>query len=141
MNWLALEASARGSPLVMIDVFDETGQPLAPGVTGEVVCRGSDLCKGYEGNPEATQTAFRSGWFHTGDIGFKDADGYLHLVDRSKDLIISGGFNIYPGEVERCCGRIRPSGDCAVIGVPHEKWGEAVTAVAEPKPGARCPRG
>jgi acyl-CoA synthetase (AMP-forming)/AMP-acid ligase II len=129
----------RGSPLVMIDVFDETGQPLAPGEKGEVVCRGSNLCKGYEGNPEATQTAFRNGWFHTGDIGFKDADGYLHLVDRSKDLIISGGFNIYPGEVEQVLWTHPAVQDCAVIGVPHEKWGEAVTAVVELKPGASVP--
>lgn len=126
----------RGSPLVMIDVFDEKGQPVAPGEKGEVVCRGPSLCKGYEGNPEATRAAFQSGWFHTGDIGFKDADGYLHLVDRSKDLIISGGFNIYPGEVEQVLWTHPAVQDCAVIGIPHEKWGEAVTAVVELKPGA-----
>lgn len=126
----------RGSPLVMIDVFDERGQPVAPGEKGEVVCRGPNLCKGYEGNPDATRAAFQSGWFHTGDIGFKDPDGYLHLVDRSKDLIISGGFNVYPGEVEQVLWTHPAVQDCAVIGVPHEKWGEAVTAVVELKPGA-----
>ena len=126
----------RGSPLVMIDVFDEQGQTVAPGEKGEVVCRGPNLCKGYEGNPEATRAAFQSGWFHTGDIGFRDAEGYLHLVDRSKDLIITGGFNIYPGEVEQVLWTHPAVQDCAVIGVPHEKWGEAVTAVVELKPGA-----
>lgn len=126
----------RGSPLVMIDVFDEAGQPVAAGGKGEVVCRGSNLCKGYEGNLEATQTAFKDGWFRTGDIGFRDAEGYLHLVDRSKDLIISGGFNVYPGEVEQVLWTHPAVQDCAVIGVPHERWGEAVTAVVELKPGA-----
>lgn len=126
----------RGSPLVMIDVLDDAGQSVDPGEKGEVVCRGPNLCKGYEGNPEATQSAFQGGWFHTGDIGFRDADGYLHLVDRSKDLIISGGFNIYPGEVEQVLWTHPAVQDCAVIGVPHEKWGEAVTAVVELKPGA-----
>jgi acyl-CoA synthetase (AMP-forming)/AMP-acid ligase II len=126
----------RGSPLVMVDVFDEKGRPVSPGEKGEVVCRGPNLCNGYEGNPEATKAAFQSGWFHTGDIGFKDAEGYLHLVDRSKDLIISGGFNIYPGEVEQVLWTHPAVQDCAVIGVPHEKWGEAVTAVVELKPGA-----
>jgi acyl-CoA synthetase (AMP-forming)/AMP-acid ligase II len=126
----------RGSPLVMVDVFDEQGQPVAAGEKGEVVCRGPNLCKGYEGNPEATRAAFQTGWFRTGDIGFKDAEGYLHLVDRSKDLIITGGFNIYPGEVEQVLWTHPAVQDCAVIGVPHEKWGEAVTAVVELKPGA-----
>jgi acyl-CoA synthetase (AMP-forming)/AMP-acid ligase II len=126
----------RGSPLVMIDVFDDNGQPVAPLEKGEVVCRGPNLCKGYEGNPEATRTAFQSGWFHTGDIGFRDEEGYLHLVDRSKDLIITGGFNIYPGEVEQVLWTHPAVQDCAVIGIPHEKWGEAVTAVVELKPGA-----
>lgn len=126
----------RGSPLVMIDVFDDSGQPVAPGAKGEVVCRGTNLCKGYEGNAEATQSAFQGGWFHTGDIGFRDPEGYLHLVDRSKDVIISGGFNVYPGEVEQVIWTHPAVQDCAVIGVPDEKWGEAVTAVVELKPGA-----
>ena len=126
----------RGSPLVMIDVFNKHGHPVATGEKGEVVCRGTNLCGGYNANPEATREAFVDGWFHTGDIGFKDDGGYLHLVDRSKDIIISGGFNIYPGEVEQVLWTHPAVQDCAVIGVPHEKWGEAVTAVVELKPGA-----
>jgi acyl-CoA synthetase (AMP-forming)/AMP-acid ligase II len=126
----------RGSPLVMIDVFNEDGQIAATGEKGEVVCRGPNLCRGYEQNPEATAVAFKSGWFHTGDIGYRDDGGYVRLVDRSKDIIISGGFNIYPGEVEQVIWTHPAIQDCAVIGVPHEKWGEAVTAVVELKPGA-----
>ena len=126
----------RGSPLVMVDVRNEQGEFVAPGERGEVVCRGPNLCAGYEANPEATQAAFRGGWFHTGDIGFKDDEGYVRLVDRSKDIIISGGFNVYPGEVEQVLWTHPAIQDCAVIGVPHEKWGEAVTAVVELKPGA-----
>jgi acyl-CoA synthetase (AMP-forming)/AMP-acid ligase II len=126
----------RGSPLVMIDVFDENGRPAAAGTKGEVVCRGTNLCSGYEANPEATAEAFRHGWFHTGDIGYRDKDGFFHLVDRRKDIIITGGFNIYPGEVEQVLWTHPAVQDCAVIGVPHDKWGEAVTAIVELKPGA-----
>jgi acyl-CoA synthetase (AMP-forming)/AMP-acid ligase II len=126
----------RGSPLVMIDVRDKNGSFVAAGKKGEVVCRGTNLCGGYEANPEATASAFRDGWFHTGDIGIKDERGYVHLVDRSKDIIISGGFNVYPGEVEQVLWTHPAIQDCAVIGVPDDKWGEAVTAVVELKPGA-----
>jgi len=120
----------------MIDVQNDQGEFVPAGEKGEVVCRGPNLCKGYESNPEATQAAFHAGWFRTGDIGFKDDQGYIQLLDRSKDIIISGGFNIYPGEVEQVLWTHPAIQDCAVIGVPHEKWGEAVTAVVELKPGA-----
>lgn len=125
-----------GSPMVLIDIFDEHGKRVLPGEKGQVVCRGPNLCSGYEANPAATAEAFRNGWFHTGDIGFKDDEGYLHLVDRSKDVIITGGFNIYPGEVEQVIWTHPAIQDCAVVGVPDDKWGEAVTAVVELKPGA-----
>jgi acyl-CoA synthetase (AMP-forming)/AMP-acid ligase II len=138
----ALESSrfgsiGRGSPLVMIDIQDEDGRFVAAGERGEVVCRGTNLCGGYEGNAEATAAAFRDGWFRSGDIGVKDEQGYVHLVDRSKDIIISGGFNVYPGEVEQVLWTHPAIQDCAVIGIPDEKWGEAVTAVVELKPGAK----
>ena len=120
----------------MIDVQDEEGRFVAPGERGEVVCRGTNLCGGYQSSPEATAAAFRDGWFRSGDIGVKDELGYVHLVDRSKDIIISGGFNVYPGEVEQVLWTHPAIQDCAVIGVPDEKWGEAVTAVVELKPGA-----
>lgn len=125
----------RGSPLVVIDVIDAEGRHVGPGEKGQVVCRGPNLCGGYQDNAVATAEAFVNGWFLTGDVGFKDEDGYLRLVDRSKDVIITGGFNIYPGEVEQVIWTHPAIQDCAVVGVPHEKWGEAVTAVVELKPG------
>ncbi|MGQ4274944.1 class I adenylate-forming enzyme family protein [Terrihabitans sp. B22-R8] len=125
----------RGSPLTMIDVVSENGEAVADGITGEVVCRGSNLFKGYAANDEATRKALRGGWFRTGDLGVRDERGYVRLVDRSKDIIISGGFNVFPGEVEQVIWRHPAVQDCAVIGTPDEKWGEAVTAVIELKPG------
>jgi acyl-CoA synthetase (AMP-forming)/AMP-acid ligase II len=130
-----LGSFGRGSPLTMVDVVDESGRSLPPGEKGEVTCRGSNLFKGYVANPEATAKALRHGWFYTGDIGVKDEDGYVHLVDRSKDLIITGGYNVFPGEIEQVIWTHPSVQDCAVIGVPDDKWGEAVTAVVELKPG------
>lgn len=125
----------RGSAMTLIEVVDEAGAPVEPGETGEVVCRGPNLFKGYVANPEATSKALRGGWFYTGDLGVKDADGYVRLVDRSKDIIITGGINVFPGEIEQVIWAHPAVQDCAVIGVPDDKWGEAVTAVLELKPG------
>jgi acyl-CoA synthetase (AMP-forming)/AMP-acid ligase II len=125
----------RGSPMVMTDVVDDGGKPLPAGERGEIACRGWNLCAGYEGNEEATRAAFRNGWFYSGDIGVKDEAGYIRVVDRSKDVIISGGFNVFPGEVEQVIWTHPSVQDCAVVGLPHEKWGEQVTAVVELKPG------
>jgi len=91
---------------------------------------------GYAGNAEATRAAFRDGWYLTGDIGVADAEGYVTLVDRKSDMIVSGGFNVFPAEVERALLSHPDVLDAAVIGVPHPDWGEAVTAVIEPRPGA-----
>jgi len=93
------------------------------------------LMKGYYKNPEATEEASKFGWHHTGDIGIIDEDGFVYIVDRKKDMIISGGFNVYPGEVEQVLWTHPAIQDCAVVGVPDEKWGEAVKAVLELKPG------
>ena len=87
--------------------------------------------KGYYKNPEQTRLAIRDGWLHTGDIGLFDDEGYLHLTDRRRDLIISGGFNVYPSEVEQVIWGHPAVRDCAVVGSPHPDWGEAVTAVVE----------
>ena len=91
--------------------------------------------KGYLNNQEATDDVSTFGWHHTGDIGETDEDGFVYLVDRKKDMIISGGFNVYPGEVEQVLWAHPAIKDCAVIGIPHDKWGEAVTAVIELKEG------
>jgi acyl-CoA synthetase (AMP-forming)/AMP-acid ligase II len=125
----------RGSPMVMMDVVNDDGASLPVGERGEIACRGANLCAGYEGNNEATRAAFRNGWFYSGDIGVKDEMGYISVVDRSKDIIISGGFNIFPGEIEQVIWTHPSVQDCAVVGRPHEKWGEDVTAVIELKPG------
>jgi acyl-CoA synthetase (AMP-forming)/AMP-acid ligase II len=98
--------------------------------------RGSLVMAGYYKNPEATAEASAHGWHHTGDIGFLDDDGYLYIVDRAKDMVISGGFNVYSAEVEQALMAHDAVRDCAVIGLPDEKWGERVTAVVQPQSGA-----
>jgi acyl-CoA synthetase (AMP-forming)/AMP-acid ligase II len=90
---------------------------------------------GYYKNPQASAETARHGWHHTGDIGYLDEDGYLFIVDRAKDMIITGGFNVYSAEVEQVLLAHPAIGDCAVIGLPDEKWGERVTAVVQPRPG------
>ena len=98
--------------------------------------RGGLVMAGYYKNPQATAEASAFGWHHTGDIGVIDEDGFVYIVDRKKDMIISGGFNVFPSEVEQVLWSHPAVQDCAVIGVPDEKWGEAVKAVVELKPGA-----
>jgi acyl-CoA synthetase (AMP-forming)/AMP-acid ligase II len=111
------------------------GRELAPSNIGEVVCRTAQIMLGYWNLPEATTAAIRDGWFHTGDAGYLDRDGYLYIYDRVKDMIISGGENIYPAEVENALFGHPAIADVAVIGVPDGKWGEAVKAVVVKKPG------
>lgn len=128
-RWRARLASA-GKPFAGIEVIiaDAQDAPLAPGETGEILCRGDVVMAGYWRNEEASAASLRGGWLHTGDIGAFDVEGYLHLKDRSKDLIISGGSNIYPREVEEVLlthPRVR---EASVIGRPDPEWGEAVVA-------------
>jgi fatty-acyl-CoA synthase len=113
----------------------EDGALLPTGERGEVVVRGSLVMAGYHKDVEATAEASRFGWHHTGDIGYLDEENFLYLVDRAKDMIISGGFNVYSAEVERALMAHPDVQDCAVIGLPDEKWGERVVAVLQPKPG------
>jgi malonyl-CoA/methylmalonyl-CoA synthetase len=111
-------------------VNPENDQPLPDGEIGEVQLRGPNIFKGYWKQPQKTAEAFSAdGWFRTGDLGFREHDGYLTLCGRSKDLIISGGLNIYPPEVERVLGEHPAVAACAVIGCPDREWGERVTAV------------
>ncbi|MGW1029444.1 long-chain-fatty-acid--CoA ligase [Streptomyces sp. NPDC002577] len=118
-------------PYTEVRVVDAgTNEPVKPHVPGEVVVRGPNVTAGYWDNPEATAAAFDDeGWFHSGDIGYLDEDGYLYIVDRLKDMIISGGENVYPAEVERVLASMPGVVDVAVVGVPDEQWGEAVAAV------------
>jgi acyl-CoA synthetase (AMP-forming)/AMP-acid ligase II len=108
---------------------------LPPGETGEVVLRGPTVMNAYLDDDAATAEIQQYGWHHTGDIGKCDADGYFYITDRKRDLIISGGFNIFPFEVESALMKHPAVQDCAVIGVPDDKWGEAVKACVQLKPG------
>ena len=110
------------------------GNPVPDGEPGEIVVQGPLVMDGYR-DPELTAEAFKGGWLHTGDVAVRDPDGFLRIVDRTKDMIISGGFNIYPRDIENVIAEHPAVAEVAVIGVPHEKWGEAVHAVIVLKPG------
>lgn len=120
---------------VEVRVVDKSGLPLGPGEIGEVVVRGETVMKGYWSNPDATKSTIRDGWLFTGDMGVFDADGFLTLKDRSKDLIISGGANIYPREVEEVLLTEPSVAEVAVVGVADKDWGEVVVAFVVTKPG------
>jgi acyl-CoA synthetase (AMP-forming)/AMP-acid ligase II len=119
-----------------VGIMDDEGRLLPPGERGEIVVRGSLVMAGYYKNPAATREMSRHGWHHTGDIGYLDFSGYLFIVDRAKDMIISGGFNVYSAEVEQALMAHPAVHDCAVIGLPDDKWGERVTAIVQPHPGS-----
>jgi long-chain acyl-CoA synthetase len=113
---------------VEIKCVDDNDNEVPRGERGEVVIRGANIMKGYYKRPEATAEAFRSGWFHTGDIGVMDEEGYLSIVDRKKDMILRGGYNVYPRELEEVIITHPAVSLCAVIGVPDERLGEEVKA-------------
>ena len=125
-----------GKAAVMVDakVVDSDGNDLPPGEVGEFVIKTERMMKGYYKNPEATAEAIKDGWLYTGDIARMDEDGYLYIVDRKKDVVISGGENVYPVEVENVLMTHPKIMEAAVIGTPDEKWGERVTAVVKLKP-------
>ena len=127
-----LASAGRPAPLVTVGIMDPEGGELLPtGERGEIVVRGSLVMAGYYKNAEATEAASRHGWHLTGDVGYLDEDGYLFIVDRLKDMIITGGFNVYSAEVEQALMQHPAVRDCAVVGLPDDKWGERVTAVIE----------
>jgi long-chain acyl-CoA synthetase len=111
------------------------------GDVGEIVIRGPNVMKGYWQRPEATTEAIRDGWFHTGDLARVDEDGYYFIVDRKKDLIIRGGYNVYPREIEEVLYEHPAVAEAAVIGVPHPSLGEEVAAAVALKPGAASTAG
>jgi long-chain acyl-CoA synthetase len=127
-----------GFPIFGVDVrcVDDDGRPVAAGERGEVVVRGPSVMKSYHNRPEATEEAMRNGWFHTGDIGVLDGDGYLSIVDRKKDMILRGGFNVYPRELEEVLITHPAVSMAAVIGIPDERLGEEVKAFVVRKAGA-----
>jgi fatty-acyl-CoA synthase len=127
-----------GKPVLHTEVriVRPDGQDAAPGEVGELWTRGPNITPGYWNKPEATASAFEDGWFKTGDAARTDDDGYISIVDRWKDMYISGGENVYPAEVENVIYQLADVAEAAVIGVPDPKWGEVGTAVVVPKPGA-----
>jgi acyl-CoA synthetase (AMP-forming)/AMP-acid ligase II len=122
-------SAGRAYPMVAVRVVDGEDRDVAVGETGEVVCRGAIVSSGYWHRPDATAETFRNGWLHTGDVGYLDEEGYLFLQDRRNDMIISGGFNVYPREVEDVLVTHPSVKEAAVVSVPDEKWGEIVHAV------------
>jgi acyl-CoA synthetase (AMP-forming)/AMP-acid ligase II len=135
-----LRASAgRAVPGVELSIRNAEGKLAAPREVGEICARSGSIMVGYLNDPAATRTAIRDGWYHSGDAGYLDEQGYLFIVDRMKDMIVSGGENVYSAEVENAIASHPAVAQVAVIGVPHAKWGEAVHAVIVCKPGAERP--
>jgi len=126
-----------GRPTILTDVaiLDQDGRRLPPGEMGEICIRGDLVMTGYWRMPEKTAETIRHGWLYTGDLGVMDERGFLFLKDRSRDVIITGGFNVYPTDVENVLGRHPAVYDCSVVGIDDEKWGEAVHAAIQPRPG------
>jgi long-chain acyl-CoA synthetase len=123
-------------PGVVLSIQDHAGNIVAPGETGEVCARAGNFMREYWKQPEATAEAFRGGWYHSGDAGYLDSDGYLFLVDRVKDMIVTGGENVYSVEVENAIASHPAVEQVAAIGIPSEKWGEAVHAIVVVREGA-----
>lgn len=134
-----LGAAGRPGPLVAVRIVGEDGAPTAPGGVGDIEVRGEQVCLGYFEDPEATAEAIVDGWLRTGDVGRFDADGVLHVVDRRKDLVITGGENVASREVEDVLGAHDDVAMVAVVGAPDPRWGERVVAVVVPRHGRLDP--
>ena len=131
-----LRSAGRAAPHAEVRVVDPDGAAVPNGTVGEIIVRGGHVMAGYWNKPTETQAALRDGWMHTGDGGYLDDQGYLYVVDRIKDMIITGGENVYSAEVENAVARHRAVAQCAVIGLPDPDWGERVHAVVVLHPGA-----
>jgi acyl-CoA synthetase (AMP-forming)/AMP-acid ligase II len=136
-----LGTAGRARPGVELAIVDEADRPLGPDEVGEVVVRGPSVMSGYWRRPDATAETLRHGWLHTGDLGTLGADGVLRLLDRTKDMIISGGSNVYAVEVEAVLSAHPDVADVAVVGLPDDTWGELVVAVVVPREGATLDEG
>ncbi len=130
-----IKSCGRAAYGVEVKTVREDGKPCEEGEVGEIVARGANIMRGYWRMPEATTAAIRNGWFHTGDLAYRDAHGYFYIVDRKKDMIVTGAENVYPREVEEVLYRHPSVLDAAVLGVPSARWGEAVKAVVVARDG------
>jgi len=130
-----LMSCGRTCPGIDVRVVDKSGVEVPVGESGELVARGANVTRGYWNNPEETAHAFRNGMFRTGDVGYQDEDGYFYIQDRLKDMIVTGGENVYSGEVEAVIYSHPAVREAAVIGIPDPQWGELVTALVVLKPG------
>lgn len=130
--------SSCGRPALMgrVGIMDDAGVLLGPGQVGEIVVRGGHVMLGYYKDPEATEEVSKFGWHHSGDLGYQDEEGFIYLVDRKRDLVVSGGLNVFPSEVEAAILSLDAVVECVVTSSPDEKWGEAVTAVVVLMPGS-----
>ena len=131
-----LSSIGRQAYNVDVAVVDTNGDPVAPGEIGEIVSRGDNVMLEYYNEPEQTAAFFRKGWGWTGDVGTIDEEGFITLIDRSKDMIISGGENVYPKEIENVIYELPEVAECAVFGIPDDKWGEVPAAYILLRPGS-----
>lgn len=131
-----LKSAGREGPLVQVRIMNDGGEVLPDGERGEIVVRGGIVMSGYVGDMEATREASANGWHRTGDIGYRDQDGFFYIVDRKKEIIVSGGFNLFPAEIEQAILNHPFVQDCAVVGIPDAKWGEAVHAAVQLRSGS-----
>jgi fatty-acyl-CoA synthase len=131
-----LTSCGKPIPGVRVAVLDDEGRPRPDGEPGEICVQGPSVMLGYWRQPDLTAAALAGGWLRTGDMGVRDGDGYVYIVDRKKDMVVSGGFNVFPREIEDVLTAHHAVSNVAVIGVPDEKWGEAVKALVVVRPGA-----
>lgn len=132
-NWAS---TGRATILTRVEIMDTDGNILAPGETGEIVLKGDLVMKGYLDMPDKTAETIIDGWLHTGDVGIIDERGFVFIKDRIRDVVITGGFNVYPSDVEAVLGQHPMVSECVVFGVPDRKWGEALTAAVEVRSGS-----
>lgn len=130
-----LASTGRAVVFARVEIMDEEGRILPPGQRGEIVVQANTMMREYYKNPKETEVFRRFGWGHTGDVGVKDERGFITIVDRLKDMIVTGGFNVFPAQIEAVILEHDAVMECAVVGVPDEKWGEAVKAVVQLRPG------
>ncbi|RYE43136.1 MAG: acyl-CoA synthetase [Hyphomicrobiales bacterium] len=136
LNPERLSSCGRAVLGMRVEILDDSGEPVETGQIGEICVRGRGVMSGYHNLPDEAAKALAGGWLHTGDLATQDEDGFVYIVERAKDMIITGGFNVYSREIEDVISRDPSVSSVAVIGVPDRKWGEAVTAIVVPRPGS-----